>query len=113
MSQITTHILDTSLGKPASGVRVTLSGNNGGSWSELGAGETDSDGRAINLLESEISLPAGEYRLWFDTASYYNNLDIHAFYPFVEIAFQIAGDGQHYHVPLLLNPYGYSTYRGS
>ena len=113
MSRITTHILDTSLGKPAKGVRVTLSGNNGGRWSELGAGETNSDGRVSDLLESDSSLPPGEYRLWFDTGSYYKDLGIEAFYPFVEIAFNIEGDGQHYHVPLLLNPFGYSTYRGS
>ena len=113
MSQITTHILDTSQGKPASDVGVSLWGGEPGKWSELGAGVTDSDGRVTNLLSDDAPLPKGSYRLCFDTGSYYQGLGIAAFYPTVEIVFDIEGDGQHYHVPLLLNPWGYSTYRGS
>lgn len=118
MSQITTHILDTSQGKPASGVKVELyhdtsSQETENLWLSIGDGVTDSDGRIAKLLSQNEPLPAGRYKLRFDTAAYFNRLALSAFYPFVEIVFQIDGDGQHYHVPLLLNPFGYSTYRGS
>ncbi len=111
MSQITTHILDTSRGKPAAGVRVSLSRQAEGKWIELGVGVTDDDGRVSDLLDSGVTLPAGHCKLIFDIGNYY--ADTPCFYPQVEIQFRIAGDGQHYHVPLLLNPFGYSTYRGS
>ena len=113
MSQITTHILDTSLGKPAAGVRVSLSQQTESEWIELGVGVTDDDGRVSDLLDSDATLPAGQCKLTFDTGDYYADIDTSCFYPQVEIQFSIAGDGQHYHVPLLLNPFGYSTYRGS
>lgn len=114
MSQITTHILDTSRGKPAAGVHVSLSrraDGHAGEWRELAAGVTDADGRVTDLLDAGAALPAGEYKIAFDTGGYYAGAS--CFYPRVEIIFSIAGDGQHYHVPLLLNPFGYSTYRGS
>ena len=113
MSQITTHILDTSLGKPASGVKLILSRQIDTGWTELGAGTTDDDGRVSSLLDLNVTLPEGNYKLMFDVGSYYRTLDTPCFYPLVEIMFTISGDGQHYHVPLLLNPFGYSTYRGS
>ena len=113
MSQITTHVLDTSKGKPAQGVHITLEKPNAdGSWTELGKGETNADGRLPDLLAGETKLTPGIYRLVFDTASYFKAQGIKAFYPSVTIAFETT-DGSHYHVPLLLNPYGYSTYRGS
>ncbi|CAJ2375811.1 MAG: hydroxyisourate hydrolase [Gammaproteobacteria bacterium] len=111
MSQITTHILDTSRGKPAAGVRLALRRYADGKWSELAAGVTDADGRVSDLLKDGEALPAGEYQIAFETGAYYG--DAPCFYPRVEITFRIEGDGQHYHVPLLLNPFGYSTYRGS
>ncbi len=111
MSQITTHILDISLGKPAAAVGVVLARQVDGEWVELGAGHSDADGRVSNLLDSAVILPAGDYKLRFDTGDYYD--DAPGFYPRVEILFRIAGDGQHYHIPLLLSPFGYSTYRGS
>ena len=113
MSQITTHILDTSLGKPAAGVRVSLSQQTESEWIEVGVGVTDDDGRVSDLLDSGATLPAGQCKLTFGTGDYYADIDTPCFYPQVEIQFSIAGDGQHYHVPLLLNPFGYSTYRGS
>ena len=113
MSQITTHILDTSLGKPASDVALSLHRQTQDGWEELGAGVTDDDGRVANLLTADSVLPAGTYKLVFDTGAYYAASATPSFYPEVEIQFAIAGDGQHYHVPLLLNPFGYSTYRGS
>ena len=113
MSQITTHILDTSVGMPARNVPVGLQNFSNGQWHDIGAGVTNSDGRIEGLVVSETPLDAGIYKLRFDTASYYTEQKISFFYPFVDIVFEISGDGQHYHVPLLLNPYGYSTYRGS
>lgn len=113
MSPITTHILDTSLGRPAAGVRLRLCRRADGEWIELGTGVTDDDGRASDLLAAGAALPAGEYKLVFDTGHYYRAANTPCFYPRVEITFRIAGDDRHYHVPLLLNPFGYSTYRGS
>ncbi|HNS11469.1 MAG TPA: hydroxyisourate hydrolase [Bacteroidia bacterium] len=113
MSQLTTHILDTSLGKPASGVKIILekSGSDN-TWTFLSEGTTDSDGRVNNLLNKESVLSPGNYKLKFDTASYFSGRNVKCFYPSVEIIFEIS-DSTHYHVPLLLNPFGYSTYRGS
>ena len=112
MSQITTHILDTSIGKPASGVRVKLYDCANSFEQLIGEGVTNEDGRVADLLDSRI-LREGQYKIHFDTASYFKAQKIDSFYPFVDIVFTISGDGQHYHVPLLLNPFGYSTYRGS
>jgi 5-hydroxyisourate hydrolase len=113
MSQITTHILDTTKGKPAQGVSIVLEQSIAGDkWKSLGEGKTNSDGRLPNLLSAETELTPGTYRLIFDTDSYFKTQGIKGFYPSVTITFTVA-DKSHYHVPLLLNPYGYSTYRGS
>ncbi len=114
-SPITTHILDTSLGRPAADVPVRLDVlGPAGTWSELASGYTNSDGRVADLLEAG-SLRPGTYRMYFDTASYWGQCGTRGFYPFVEIVFEVAegGECEHDHVPLLLNPFGYSTYRGS
>jgi len=113
MSQITTHILDTTQGKPAQGVTIILFKQDWDQWQKLASGQTNADGRITNLLHKEEILPAGNYKMYFDTGAYFETLGVAAFYPFVEVVFNIAGDGQHYHIPLLLNPFGYSTYRGS
>lgn len=108
MSRITTHVLDTALGRPAAGVPVVLSGPDG---EEIATGATDADGRIRDL--GPDALPAGEYRLEFDTARYFAAGGTEGFYPRVVVDVRIEpGDG-HYHVPLLLSPWGYSTYRGS
>ena len=112
MSQITTHILDTSLGKPASGVNIILDHFTSGSWHQLSKGITDTDGRIKNLLPIDKKIAKGIYRLVFDTNSYYKSIEKKGFYPSITIEFEITDDS-HYHVPLLLNPFGYSTYRGS
>lgn len=112
MSQITTHILDTSLGKPAQNVAIVLEEQSETGWKELASGVTNQDGRLPNLLASNVLLKPGIYRLVFHTAGYYKGLKIKTFYPSVKIEFEVF-DGSHYHVPLLLNPFGYSTYRGS
>lgn len=112
MSKITTHILDTSLGKPAQQVSVVLYQQENENWIVIANGNTNADGRVTDLLSNEMSLNAGIYKLKFDTKKYFNKLGSQAFYPFVEIVFEIKNEA-HYHVPLLLNPFGYSTYRGS
>jgi 5-hydroxyisourate hydrolase len=113
MSQITTHILDTSLGKPAAGVPVRLERPiSGYEWEIIASGITNSDGRVPNLLPNNDALPKGTYRLVFEIEDYFLDSDRTCFYPFIPIVFDVV-DGTHYHVPLLLNPFGYSTYRGS
>jgi 5-hydroxyisourate hydrolase len=113
MSAITTHILDTSLGRPAAGVPVVLhTKTSAGEWKELGRGSTDNDGR-LRTLMAGTALVEGTYRLTFDTASYFANRGIATFYPNVTVEFQVGDATSHYHVPLLLSPFGYSTYRGS
>lgn len=102
MSHITTHVLDIALGKPAAGIDVLLSGPEGA----IASGTTDADGRIRELGPDQ--LPPGDYRLEFVTGGYQPN----GFFPRVVIEFVVAGP-EHYHVPLLLSPFGYSTYRGS
>ena len=113
MSGITTHVLDTSRGLPASGVPATLEIEAAGGWKLIGKGTTNSDGRITDLVSSETKLSAGVYRLIFDTAKYFANRQIKGFYPQVTIVFRIEDPAEHFHVPLLLSPFGYSTYRGS
>jgi 5-hydroxyisourate hydrolase len=113
MSAITTHILDISSGSPARGVAVTLERQTVENWEIIGKGATDADGRLRDLLDSGEALQAGNYRLTFDTETYFANQQIEGFYPQVTIIFTVRDASQHYHVPLLLSPFGYSTYRGS
>ena len=112
MSQLTTHILDTTKGKPASGISITLFQQQNNSWKEITSGKTDDDGRILNLLHKDVMLEPGIYKMKFETKEYYEKQSVQTFYPFIEIIFTIKGS-EHYHVPLLLNPFGYSTYRGS
>ena len=113
MSAITTHVLDTSRGRPAAGVPVTLEIEAAGGWKLIGKGTTDSDGRISDLVPNETTIAAGVYRLIFDTTKYFAGNNTEAFYPQVTVVFKIEDGNQHYHVPLLLSPFGYSTYRGS
>ncbi|MFG8071543.1 hydroxyisourate hydrolase [Pseudomonas aeruginosa] len=110
-SPITTHILDLGSGKPAAGVRIVLEQQQGDSWVTLAEAATDADGRVLNGFGS--AAPAGVYRLTFDTDGYYAAQGLRCFYPEVTIAFRLDDVQAHYHVPLLLNQWGYSTYRGS
>ena len=105
MSGITTHVLDTARGRPAAGVPVRLELRAGNEWREIGRGTTDDDGRLRTLTGPSID--AGTYRITFDTAARSD------FFPEVAIVFEVKDAAQHYHVPLLLSPFGYSTYRGS
>ena len=106
MSPITTHVLDTARGVPAAGVPVTL--ERGPDWTEVGSGRTGDDGRL-----AELGSPSGPgtYRLRFDTAAYFRGTP--AFFPEVTVQFTVERADEHFHVPLLLSPFGYSTYRGS
>ena len=114
MSAITTHVLDTSRGRPASGVAVRLELESAdGAWKRIGKAVTDADGRASNLLPHGFALHGGVYRLTFATGPYFAAQEIEAFYREVVIVFTVSDPAQHYHVPLLLSPFGYSTYRGS
>lgn len=113
MSGITTHVLDTARGRPASGVPVVLEIRSEAGWRELGRAATDDDGRARQLLAAGSALLPGVYRLTFDLDRYFGELEIEGFYPEASIVFHVRDAAQHHHVPLLLSPFGYSTYRGS
>lgn len=115
---ISTHVLDTSLGKPAEGVPVRLEQlQSDGSWKLLTSGSTNVDGRVTDFFpqaRSQELLPEpATVRLTFDTEAYFKTCDIQGFYPDVSVVCSILDPRQHYHIPLLLSPYGYSTYRGS
>jgi 5-hydroxyisourate hydrolase len=113
MSGITTHVLDTSSGRPASGVPVALEiRSEEGGWREIARSATDGDGRA-SLLAARSQVPRGVYRLSFDTGAYFLASNVEAFFPEVRVVFEVRDLSPHHHVPLLLSPYGYSTYRGT
>ena len=111
-SPITTHVLDTALGRPAAGLAITMLAHDGERWHEIAAGTTDEDGRITDLL-APGALGAGDYRMMFDTGSYMQEAKREVFYPRVTIDFRITDSDQHYHIPLLLSPFSYTTYRGS
>jgi 5-hydroxyisourate hydrolase len=110
---VTTHVLDVSEGRPATGVRVALELRHGDGWRRLGEGHTDEEGRLANLLPPERRLEAGAYRLVFDTGEWFAGRRVEGFYPEVSVVFQVRDATEAFHVPLLLSPFGYSTYRGS
>jgi 5-hydroxyisourate hydrolase len=113
VSAITTHVLDTSCGRPARGLAVILERQQGEDWTTLASGTTNNDGRCADLLPANMTLSAGIYRLRFATAGYFQASGVRAFYPEVQVLFEVDNIHAHYHVPLLLSPFGYSTYRGS
>lgn len=114
MSPITTHVLDTSTGKPASGLAVTLELETGEAvWQKISDGVTDAEGRIKSLMSSATGFSSGHYRLIFETGKYFNMRQCECFFPQITIAFVVNDTKQHFHVPLLLSPFGYSTYRGS
>ena len=114
MSTISTHILDLSRGAPAGGVEVYLEAQNTDeSWTELSHAWTDDDGRVKPFFLVGEPISGGTYRLVFDTEPYFAGIDVECFFPQVTIVFKVDDAAQHYHIPLLISPYGYSTYRGS
>ncbi|KAA6463018.1 hydroxyisourate hydrolase [Acidobacteria bacterium AB60] len=109
MSGISTHVLDTVLGKPAAGIRMTLERQQNGSWNPVGEGITDADGRCRDLTESPAP---GTYRLVFATGAYLGAQGRNTIYPVIVVTFEFHGDA-HFHLPLLLSDNSYTTYRGS
>jgi 5-hydroxyisourate hydrolase len=106
---LSTHVLDAAAGRPAVGVAVRLESHDGANWTAAARGRTDDDGRI-----GELGAPvAGMHRICFDTGSYFAARGIATFYPEVVVVFEVSDPEQHYHVPLLLSPFAYSTYRGS
>ena len=127
MSQITTHILDTTKGRPAQGVTIILfkgethsqlaideykADRSAFGWIEIARGITNSDGRITDLLNIDIVLQTGIYKMRFETEDYFAKDNVVTFYPYVEIIFDITTD-EHYHIPLLINPFAFNTYKGS
>lgn len=110
MSHVTTHVLDATTGRPAAGIAVALQARGADGWESVGSGVTDSDGRVSTL--GPDALDPGIYQVRFETGMYFASRDQSTFYPQVTITFEVTGD-EHYHVPLLLSPFAYSTYRGS
>ncbi len=114
MNRISTHVLDTARGTPASGVPVRLDRRDStGEWFSLGSGQTDQEGRCGQLLPEGATLHEGLYRVAFDTAGYFAASNQEGLYPVVEITFRVRSGESYFHIPLLLSPNGYTTYRGS
>jgi len=113
MSTLSTHVLDTQWGRPAAGVPITLEHQAADGWRELARGTTNQDGRVRDFLPATTRLEPGTYRMTFHTAEYFRAHQTKGFYPYVTVVFELAAPEEHYHVPLLLSPFGFSTYRGS
>ena len=109
MSTLSTHVLDTALGRPAQGIQVTLEREG----DTVGSGVTDADGRVRDLHKRDAALSEGSYTLTFYVADYFSKGGRESFFPEIVVNFRIGSGSEHYHVPLLLSPFGYSTYRGS
>ncbi len=109
MSTLSTHVLDTALGRPAQGIRVVLERDG----ITLGSGVTDADGRVRDSLARDAKLSEGDYRLTFHVGEYFASAGTESFYNVIVVDFRVGAGSDHYHVPLLLSPFGYSTYRGS
>ncbi len=113
-SPLTTHVLDTARGTPAAGVRVVLDRESvPGTWTRMAQAATDSDGRCKTLLPDGSALQAGAYRLSFDVGPYFAGQGLATFWREITVEFVVRGESAHHHVPLLVSPFGYSTYRGS
>jgi 5-hydroxyisourate hydrolase len=111
VSAITTHVLDTALGRPAAGIAVRLEAGDGLGWRVLGDGVTDADGRVRELGPDMVT--EGHHRLTFATAAYFAHDGRESFFPEVTVTFTVTDPTQHHHVPILLSPFAFSTYRGS
>lgn len=111
-SPITTHVLDTGSGRPAAGLTITLEREAEGGFAKVSSSQTNDDGRIADLMKPG-TLEPGTFRMTFETGPYYAAQGQKTFYPSVTVLFEIERTDEHYHVPLLLSPFGYSTYRGS
>jgi 5-hydroxyisourate hydrolase len=112
MNEITTHVLDMSRGSPAADLKVELHKKSGEDWKSVGTGVTDASGRCITLLGDTL-LAVGTYRLMFHAGAYFLGQRVESFYSDIPVIFEVRDAKTHYHVPLLISPFGYSTYRGS
>jgi hydroxyisourate hydrolase len=113
MSGISTHVLDLARGRPAAGVTVLLERESDGAFREIARAKTDDDGRVGALLPAGTALAPGRFRLSFELAAYFAAHGVEGFFPLAALVFDVRDAGQKHHVPLLLSPFGYSTYRGS
>jgi 5-hydroxyisourate hydrolase len=114
MSAISTHVIDIMRGRPAKGITVSLHKfSSSNQWEPLAVGTTDTDGRIRNMLDLRHILTTGTYRLSYEAADYFRALGTACFFPEVAVTFLIENPTEHYHIPLLLSPYAYSTYRGT
>lgn len=113
MSTLSSHALDTATGRPAAGLPAILCIQTETGWDELARAETNADGRISWKHPSADNFGTATYQLRFDTAAYFEKSDVQGFYPYVDVVFTIIANDEHYHVPLLVSPFGYSTYRGS
>jgi 5-hydroxyisourate hydrolase len=113
MAGITTHVLDTSLGKPGEGIKVQLEILEQDSWTQVGQGVTNNDGRVAELFKQGFEFRPSTYRITFDLKDYFSAQNKKAFYPTAQIVFNVENATEHFHIPLLLSNFGYSTYRGS
>ncbi|KAJ1357438.1 hypothetical protein KIN20_015592 [Parelaphostrongylus tenuis] len=111
MVSISSHVLDTTIGKPAEGVMIVSHLLEGKIWKEIGTTFTGKDGR-VKSVSPQFLLRNGTYKLFFDVESYFNKTGVESFYPYVEVVFKV-NEPVHYHIPLTVTPYSYSTYRGS
>jgi 5-hydroxyisourate hydrolase len=109
---VSTHVLDATRGLPAAGVAITIESQQGDGWTPLAQRITDEDGRVGDLV-SALELAPGPYRITFAVEDYFAGLGIESFYPSISITFRVVDPRRHYHVPILLSPFAYSTYRGS
>jgi len=112
-SPLTTHVLDTASGSPASGLLIRLEKSVNGEFEGLGEGTTNADGRLDSPLLDAGDWGSGIYRIRFETGAYFAARKASCFYPYVEVVFEVRAPDEHHHVPLLLSPFGFSTYRGS
>lgn len=110
---LSVHVLNLETGVPSAGIQVTLEQHSGNQWQALGQGVTNEQGRIAALFPEERSFAPGEYRVVFKTGDYYRKVGHDTFFPEIPVIFEVKDTGQHYHIPLLLSPYGFSTYRGS
>jgi 5-hydroxyisourate hydrolase len=113
VSGLSTHVLDTARGRPAAGVTVRLERRTPAGWEPLSTSTTNADGRVGSLLPAGAALAAGVHRLSFELAAYFGEHGVVSFYPEATVVFEVREPGEHHHVPLLVSPFGYSTYRGS
>jgi 5-hydroxyisourate hydrolase len=113
MIAISTHVLDTSIGRPAGGVAVALERQDGGRWTAVGQARTDADGRVAGLAAGDADLIPATYRLTFALQDYFAARGVESFHPEAVVVFRVGPRGGRYHLPLLIAPFGYTTYRGS